>query len=654
MSTTTVSFNELHRDASDHRKRGLRRDEAEEKLRYAYSEFVVEPTDLKAALDDVYPEPQTESDDMFREPTDAEKAEFAAREVTQTEIEKLELVNEELLADVDDPDFVLPAVPNGSDEDRLATLRTINQILVDKINAEDKAKEIEEDKPKFGRGLAVNIELKGRPSPVWIDENLTDIDTGEKYNLSPKDREYVKAKIEKRRAEKADEFIQGYDGEKQPHSHYAMTEEDYDRESEKEYPVYVLPKQPGPAWDDSILYGASGKLITKMGEYNEAHPAGLLVDFLVSIGSIIGRGPYFNIGATKHYSNEFMARVGDSSRARKGTGRDAIDEVLKLVDPTWYSNRIESGFGSGEAIVNSIRDTVVETKLNHRTGNWDKTTVPGVDDKRLCIRESELASVFVLAGKPESRAGFVIRDGWDGKPLHNIVKGKTRDGFSNSAKCEEPHLSISGDTTISELRQKMPTGADENGFGNRFIYVYVYRVKDCPQGSPALDWAPEALYFHKVVTHAKQVKHVSMSDQARKWWNNVYSKIENERPDGLAGKFTNRAAAHIRRIAMLYCLIDLSSQIELQHFHAAKKLWDYCEESAMYIFGGYTKEQMRIVQWVNQRGPVTFKQVREDLYRRNKPAADIRADLDSLVKSRHLFLNSGVYATGQNVGRLVA
>jgi len=188
----------------------------------------------------------------------------------------------------------------------------------------------------------------------------------------------------------------------------------------------------------------------------------MLVDFLVSLGSIIGRGPYFNISATRHYTNEFMARVGDSAKSRKGTGRDAIDQVLKLVDPTWYSDRVESGFGSGEAIINRVRDDVIETKLNHRTGVFENIVVRGVQDKRLCIREGELASIFVLAGKPESRADIILRDGWDGKPLRNVVKGKGKDGFSNSAKCEEPHLSISADTTIHELQQKMPVGADEN------------------------------------------------------------------------------------------------------------------------------------------------------------------------------------------------
>jgi hypothetical protein len=182
----------------------------------------------------------------------------------------------------------------------------------------------------------------------------------------------------------------------------------------------------------------------------------------------------------------------------------------------------------------------------------------------------------------------------------------------------------------------------------------VYRVKDCPQGGPPIDWSREILDFQEVVRFARTVKHVSMTNQARKWWNKKYSELEHQGPDGLAGKMTRRAAAHIRRIAMKYALIDITDQIELEHFQAAEKLWNYCEESTIFIFGGLTREQLRIVGWINLRGTATYKQVRDDLYRRHKPAADIRADLDGLVKSGHLFQKGDVYATGQNIGRLAA
>lgn len=584
------------------------------------------------------------------EPQAVEEIPQAAIDVSaEQRIKQLESINKELLSEFsDDIEMALPEVPDGRADEKLKVLETINQMLTDAINSEHELS----SKPKYGKfdGPIVPVHIKGKSDQIWIDVDGVNIDTGESVQLTPG----VIKQLEEAGERKASEWLAKNDAGVEPHSYYVMSKKEYDRETEREYPVYILPKQPGPAWNDSILYGAAGNVIRKASQYNESHPAGMLVDFLVSLGSIIGRGPYFNINETKHYTNEFMARVGDSSNSRKGTGRDAIDGILRLVDPGWYSNRVESGFGSGEAIINRVRDAVIDTKLNHRTGKFDNIMTPGVTDKRLCIREGELASVFVLAGKAESRADIVLRDGWDGKALRNVVKGKSKDGFSLSAKCEEPHLSISGDTTISELRAKMPSGADENGFGNRFIYVYVYRVKDCPQGGPSIDWTQEIVDFQQVVQYAKTIKHVSMTAQARKWWNNNYSDLEHNGPSGLAGKMTRRGAAHIRRIAMLYALTDMTDQIELEHFHAAKKLWDYCSESAMFIFSGVTKEQLRIANWIGLHGgQVTYQQVRDDLYSRNRLAAEIKTDLDGLVKARQLFVKAGMYVTGQNVGRLV-
>src|SRR6266851_716814 len=167
----------------------------------------------------------------------------------QAEIRQLESTNAELVAAAD-PDVVLPSVPDGPGEDKLAALLEVNRILTDSINQEF---EPEPEKPKFGTGLAVPLPVQV-PS-LWVDENQVDIDTGKKINLTPEAQELLKQRLEERRAEKAEEFITEYDKQPEPHSYYAMTAEEYERESEKEYPVYVLSKQPGPAWDDSVLYG---------------------------------------------------------------------------------------------------------------------------------------------------------------------------------------------------------------------------------------------------------------------------------------------------------------------------------------------------------------------------------------------------------------
>ena len=272
---------------------------------------------------------------------------------------------------------------------------------------------------------------------------------------------------------------------------YAMTPEEVAVEEAKDFPVFFLPPHGGPTWDDSILYGPIGEITKKAVQYSESHPAGVYLDLLISIGSIIGRNPYFNINATKHYTNEFLVRVGPTSKSRKGGGRDQVDTITSLLDFEWLHKRTMSGFGSGESVINEIRDSRQEQVRNRQKGAGDfrLIIVPGVDDKRLCVRTGEIAGTFEVASRPGSLMSVIFRDGWDGKPLMNRVKGKTSDGLSNSAVCQDPHLSISGDCTKEELVAKMLDDWAENGFGNRFLYCWVYRTKMCPLGGPEIVWA---------------------------------------------------------------------------------------------------------------------------------------------------------------------
>jgi len=423
-----------------------------------------------------------------------------------------------------------------------------------------------------------------------------------------------------------------------PNWQYAITPKEYEVELKKEFPVLPLKPSFGPTWDDDIMYGVAGDIVRKAAKHCEAHPAGMYLDLLVSLGNLIGRSPYFKVSATHHYANEFVVRVGDTSTSRKGTGRDQINEVLKMVDATWYKECVKNGFGSAEAIVNSIRDDSTQTVRKRATNVFQNISVPGIADKRLMIREGELASIFQLAGKPESRVDIVLRDGWDSQPLNNLVKGKS-DGLSNSASCQFPHISISADTTRNELIAKMPKGAESNGFGNRFLYCYVQRVKLCPDGGPDINWAPELIRLTKAIQFARNLKHVASDDAARQFWTRMYLDIEEEQQQlsGLAKSMTDRAAAHIRRLALILFLldgeqnIDGEQKIRSHHVKAAKRIWDFCQDSARFIFGGLTKDQETILTWLQMNGPATLPQITQKLFHKNRKSNWVRLQVNGLV-----------------------
>lgn len=422
-----------------------------------------------------------------------------------------------------------------------------------------------------------------------------------------------------------------------PNWQYALTREEYDEQLEKEYPVIPLKIGPGPSWDDEIMYGVVGEMVRKIAVYNEAHPAGIYLDFLVSLGSIIGHDPYFNVNSTRHCTNEFLARVGDTSKSRKGTGREEVNRVLSMIDPRWFTECSASGFGSAEAIIYNIRDDAVKQVRKQRSNTFENVPIQGVKDKRLMIREGELASVFQLAGKRESRADIVLRDGWDSVPLNNKVKGNTN-GINNSASVQHPHISISADTTRHELMSKMPPGADSNGFGNRFLYCYVTRVKMCPQGGPIPDLIEEVERLGRAIALARCAGCVGLSTAARKLWGRMYQKLEEESSIGstLACSMMARGPAHVRRLALILCLLDEPEavggfQVEVEHLRAAKAIWDYCAESTRFIFGGLTREQQSIHDWLTRIGSKTVSEITQQLFHKNRKVEWVRHQVNALI-----------------------
>ena len=72
--------------------------------------------------------------------------------------------------------------------------------------------------------------------------------------------------------------------------------------------------------------------------------------------------------------------------------------------------------------------------------------------------------------------------------------------------------------------------------------------------------------------------------QAREWWASEYERLSEGVP-GLLGAVTSRAEAQVLRLSMVYALLDCTDVIRVKHLEAAKAVWDYCFDSAKYIFG---------------------------------------------------------------------
>jgi len=445
------------------------------------------------------------------------------------------------------------------------------------------------------------------------------------------------------------------DDEKEEQSTYNMTEAELEEQKNAEYPVYKLHEGAGPSFDEGILYGPVGEVAKRMARYNESHVASIYLNLLVSFGNMFGRHAYFNVNKTEHFLNEFLACVGDSSTARKGTGGDEVDDFLTLISSDWMHRRNIGGFGSPQGIIYQIRDDITFKKLDKKTGLYKDIFKAGIDDKRLCIREGELSNILKLMSDPKTRADELLRNMWDGKKLENAVSGVTDQGENKSLFCIKPHGSIVGYTTSSLMKSTMPVGADVSGSGNRFIYAYLKRLKLVPLGGPAIDWVKETLeykgeqvpflvYFYEMVSEAQKDRNIPLSASTRKFWENAYLKMERQEWTGLVGRLTSRGPAHIRRLATILALIDREDSVHTKHLEAAMSIWDYSRESVRYIFVGYTPEQERILRLAfdNVAGITGGRDVHA-LFNRHKSSAWVKTQLTALVRGGWLSQEGDVY-----------
>lgn len=386
-----------------------------------------------------------------------------------------------------------------------------------------------------------------------------------------------------------------------------------------------------PSLDETMFYGLAGTIAKKLEPRCESHPVGMLVELLISFGSALGRSAYIQIDDTRHFTNEFMVKVGESSRARKGSGKNRIRALMTLVDPMWVKDRCVSGVGSGEVLIYLVRDPRSAWVLNKRTGEGRRVLVDdGVADKRLCVNIGEFQGILAVCHRPDNLLSVVMRDGWDGLPLHNLVK-------NDPARSEEGLLSIMSDTTMMDLSVGLSQADRNNGFANRFLWVYVYRDHLLPEGGGDMDWTVEVPQLQDALEFGRQVGRVFMDKPARDLWcRTLYSKLEREIP-GLVGAITGRASAHTIRLALLYALLDKSAHIRVEHLEAAAALWQYCEDSVQIIFGELlSPEQSQILDFVSAVGPTTKSRLIRDCFHGHRKADLIQHDLNVLVSREKL------------------
>ena len=80
-------------------------------------------------------------------------------------------------------------------------------------------------------------------------------------------------------------------------------------------------KNDWPVMDEAAYHGLAGDFVRTMLPHTEADPAGLLMQFIVAFGSVIGNSPYYLVESDKHHANLYLVLVGEKLTRPQGNRR---------------------------------------------------------------------------------------------------------------------------------------------------------------------------------------------------------------------------------------------------------------------------------------------------------------------------------------------
>jgi hypothetical protein len=385
-------------------------------------------------------------------------------------------------------------------------------------------------------------------------------------------------------------------------------------------PLPVESPWPAPLAEEAF-HGLAGDVVRALEPQTEAHPAALLIQFLVAYGNVIGRSVCFEVESDRHYLNLFAVLVGQTSKSRKGTSWGRIRALFEAADPGWADRRIVSGLSSGEGLIWHVRDPIMGREKVTQKGQASTTREyeadPGEPDKRLLVVEPEFAGVLKRIEREGNSLSAVLRQAWETGSLRTLVKNLP-------TKATAAHVSLAGHITAEELRRYLSTTEMANGFANRIVWLCVKRSKCLPSGGQPVDLEPFAQRLKQAIDHARQayttfglmgamapnqaqpapdndvlpgLGHpaprpnpeppawpLRRNEDAEQLWVEVYPELSEGKP-GLSGALTGRAEAQTMRLACLFALLDLTTEIRPEHLMAGLAVAAYVAESVRHVFG---------------------------------------------------------------------
>lgn len=391
-----------------------------------------------------------------------------------------------------------------------------------------------------------------------------------------------------------------------------------------------------PIPDPCCLYGLVGQVARTGGEGSEANPYAIAVNFMTYLCSAIGRGVYLPVGNTWHHARLFSLHIGRSGRGRKGDALSLVmrlDEALRQMDEGFAPQVHRGGLSSREGLVALIHDGY----------SHGQHSVPGIEDKRLWVVESEFANVLHQGRRGGNTLSAALRDCWDGVSLKPATK-------SNRLYASDPHVCLSGAISPEELTGLLHAREMTNGFANRFLMIWAERgqILPFPIATPQASVDSLARQVLGILQFVQAERHgrrdwirMEISLPARQHYADLYrGELCRDTGDVLLNAIMERRAPMLLRLAMLFALCDQKIVIEVFHIETAAAWIRYASASVHYVFVGAGDENrkareaelaIRLVSFLRQRGQATRSEISTQCFKGKVGKAQLDACLDHLL-----------------------
>ncbi|MFD7536443.1 DUF3987 domain-containing protein [Streptomyces sp. NPDC059819] len=243
----------------------------------------------------------------------------------------------------------------------------------------------------------------------------------------------------------------------------------------------------------------------------------------------------------------------------KGQSWGVAAAVARDANSTFMAGHVINGVVGGAGLIQAVADR----------------------DGQALIVDTEYARVL-RAGRRQANLSQVLRDLWDGA---TVATSRAKE----PVQVDDPRVSIMGHITPEEFRASMSATERDGGSYNRLLILPVTQVRWLSERDQMpghlIPEAGEAMA--RAVRHGQRAELVTLSEDAYDTADIIRRDLLNKarESEGLKA-FAARCNEQVRRIAALYALFDLRSQVTPEDLEAAAALVTYAMESVEEITGG--------------------------------------------------------------------